>query len=75
MDAAKIKIQVNFQQLIEAVKQPSPKEKLKLNELIWEDNCAIPIEHQDLVMYRINKTRKNHETMFGTRHPKSWCPK
>lgn len=64
MDAAKINIQINFQQIIEAVKQLSPKEKLKLNELIWEDDSSIPIEHQQLVTDRIKNSRQNPATML-----------
>ncbi len=64
MDTAKINIQVNFQQIIEAVKQLTPKEKLKLNELIWEDNIAIPIEHQNLVFDRIKEAGQNPELML-----------
>jgi len=64
MDAAKINIQINFQQILEAVKQLSPKEKLKLNELIWEDNGPIPLEHQNLVAERINEAQLNPELML-----------
>jgi len=64
METAKINIQINFQQIIEAVKQLTPKEKLKLNELIWDDNSAIPIEHQNLVNDRIREARKNPELML-----------
>jgi hypothetical protein len=64
MNAAKINIQINFQQIIEAVKQLSPKEKLKLNELLWEDNGTVPIEHQELVAERIKIARQNPEMML-----------
>jgi hypothetical protein len=64
MDAAKINIQVNFQQILEAVKQLSPKEKLKLNEVIWEDDIDIPIETQKLVLNRIKYAREHPETML-----------
>jgi hypothetical protein len=64
MDVAKINIQVNFQQLIEAVKQLSPKEKLQLNELIWDGNTPIPVEHQQLVMNRVKRAKENPESML-----------
>ena len=64
MDTAKINIQVNLQQIMDAVKQLTPKEKLKLNELIWEDNVSIPIEHQNLVFDRIKEARQNPELML-----------
>jgi len=59
MDVAKINIQVNFKQIVEAVKQPSPAEKFKLNEIIWEDNIEIPKEHQELVLNRLEKSEKD----------------
>ncbi len=64
MDTAKINIQINFQQILEAVKQLSPTEKIQLNEMIWEQDIAIPVEHQQLVSERIKKARKNPETML-----------
>jgi len=64
MIAAKINIQVDFQQIVEAVKQLSPKEKLELSDLIWEDDIEIPIETQKLVLSRIEYARKHPETML-----------
>jgi len=64
MEAAKISIEVNFQQIIDAVKRLSPKEKLKLNEIIWEDDIDIPIETQKIVLNRIKYARKHPETML-----------
>jgi hypothetical protein len=64
MDVAKINIQVNFQQIIEAVKQLSPKEKLQLNELIWDENAPIPVEHQQLVMSRVKRAKENPGSML-----------
>jgi hypothetical protein len=64
METAKINIQVNFQQIVEAVKQLSPKEKLKLSDIIWEDDHEIPIETQKLVLDRIKYAREHPETML-----------
>jgi hypothetical protein len=64
METAKINIQINFQQIIEAVKQLSPKEKLKLNEVIWDENTPIPPEHQQLVRERVKEAKKHPETML-----------
>ena len=64
MEAAKINVQVNFQQIMDAVKQLSPKEKLKLNELIWQDDIDIPIQTQKLVLDRIKYAREHPETML-----------
>jgi hypothetical protein len=59
METAKINIQVNFQQIVEAVKQLSYKEKLELNGILWEDDIDIPIETQELVLGRLEKGIKN----------------
>ena len=64
MDVAKINIQVNFQQIIDAVKQLSPKEKLQLNELIWNENTPIPVEHQQLVIARVKNAKENPDSML-----------
>jgi hypothetical protein len=64
MDVAKINIQVNFQQIVEAVKQLSPKEKLQLNELIWDESTPIPVEHQQLVIARVKRSKENPESML-----------
>jgi len=64
MDTAKINIQISFQQILEAVKQLSPTEKLQLNELIWEEDITIPVEHQQLVSERIKKARQNPDIML-----------
>ncbi len=63
MEAAKINIQVNFEQIIDAVKQLSPAEKLELRDLIWEDDIDIPVETQKIVLDRIKYAREHPETM------------
>lgn len=37
METIQLSVKLNFQQLIDAVKQLSPKEKMKVNDAIWED--------------------------------------
>jgi len=64
MDAAKVNIQVNFQQIVEAVRQLSPKEKLELSDIIWDDDIEIPIEHQKLVLDRIEKAKQNPDRLL-----------
>jgi hypothetical protein len=64
MEAAKISRQVSFQQIVDAVKQLSQKEKLKLNEIIWEDGMSVPIEIQKLVVDRIKYAREHPEIML-----------
>jgi hypothetical protein len=41
----------------------SPAEKLKLNDVIWDEQMEIPMEHQKLVLDRIEKSKSNHERM------------
>ena len=64
MEATKINIQVNFNQIVEAVKQLTPEERLILNEVIWNEDTPIPIEHQQLVMKRVQEAKKHPETML-----------
>jgi len=64
MDAAKINVRVSFQQILEAVKQLTPKERLQLNDAIWREDTPIPVEHQRIVMDRIKEARENPETML-----------
>ncbi len=59
-----ININLSFQQLADVVKQLSPAEKLKLNEVIWSENIVIPTEHQKLVLDRMNKAKQKPETML-----------
>ncbi|MEM0541627.1 hypothetical protein WFZ85_03285 [Flavobacterium sp. j3] len=55
MDAIKLNINLNVNQLVEAVKQLSPKDRLKINDAIWNDEIEIPIEHQKIVLSRVAK--------------------
>ena len=65
MKSIHLNIDLSFQQLVDAVKQLSPTEKLKLNDALWSDNnMNIPSEHQDLVLERINKSKKSSITML-----------
>ncbi|MDR3695705.1 addiction module protein [Mucilaginibacter sp.] len=64
MEAATINIQLNFKQIVEAVRQLSPSEKFKLNEIIWEDNIEIPKAHQELVLSRLEKGEQNPERLL-----------
>ncbi len=64
MDSVNLNVNLSFQQLVEVVKQLSPTEKLKLNDLIWNENIEIPIEHQKLVLDRIQKAKKDPSKML-----------
>lgn len=54
-----IAVELSLKQLMDAVKQLSPSEKLALSEMIWEEDISIPAEHQDLVNERIQKAKDN----------------
>jgi hypothetical protein len=56
MDALKLNSDVDFNQLLEAVKQLSPMELLTLNDAIWNEAIEIPAEHQALVLNRVAKS-------------------
>lgn len=64
MNSLHLNINLSFQQLIEVVKQLTPSEKLKLNDVIWAEGMDIPIEHQKLVLDRIKKAKKNPSRML-----------
>jgi hypothetical protein len=64
MNSLQLNVNLNFQQLLEVVKQLSPTEKVKLNEFIWNDNIDIPVEHQKIVLDRIKKNKSNPSRML-----------
>lgn len=59
MNSINVNIDLSFKQLVEAVKQLSSKEKLVLNDVLWNESMEIPVEHQALVLGRIQKARQN----------------
>ncbi len=64
MNSIQLNVNLNFQQLVDTIKQLSPKEKLKINEVLWEENMDIPIEHQTLVLDRVKSARKDPKKML-----------
>ncbi len=64
MNSLKLNVNLNFQQLLEVVKQLSPSEKIKLNEFIWNENIDIPVEHQKLVLDRTQKSKADPSKML-----------
>ena len=64
MNTASINVQINFKQILEAVNQLSPAEKLELNELMWNESMPIPIEHQELVLDRLEKIKKDPKRLL-----------
>lgn len=63
METIKLNIDLNVMQLIDAVKQLSPKDRLKLNDAIWDEDTTIPIEHQKIVLDRMAKAKTNPERL------------
>ena len=59
MSSININIDLNFQQLVKAVKQLSLEEKLVLNDALWDEKMEIPSGHQNLVLNRIKKAKDN----------------
>ena len=64
MNNLQLNVSLNFQQLLEVVKQLSPIEKAELNEVIWNEDIGVPLEHQKLVLDRIRKSKENASRML-----------
>ena len=64
MSSLHLNMNLSFQQLVDVVKQLSPVEKQKLNDVMCDESMDIPIEHQKLVLDRIKKSKKNPERML-----------
>ena len=64
METIKLNIKLNVDQLLEAVKQLSPKDRLKINDAIWNDDIEIPVEHQILVLNRVAKAEANQNRLL-----------
>lgn len=52
-------INLNINQLLEAIKQLSPKDRLTVSDAIWNEEIEIPVEHQKLVLERVEKAKNN----------------
>jgi hypothetical protein len=64
METIKLHIDFTVNQLLEAVKQLSPLDKLKINDAIWSDDMEIPVEHQKLVLERVEKSKANPDRLL-----------
>jgi hypothetical protein len=64
METIKLNIDLSVNQLIEAVKQLSPKDRLKVNDAIWNEDMEIPLEHQQIVLDRMAKAKANPERLL-----------
>jgi len=58
MSSLRLNINLSFQQLLEVVKQLSLDEKLKLNDVIWDEGMEIPLQHKKLVLSRVAKAKQ-----------------
>ena len=63
MNTIQLNINLTFNQLLEAVKQLSPNEKLILNNVIWDESVEIPLEQQALVLQRKKDSEENPHNM------------
>jgi len=64
METIKLNIDLSVSQLLEAVKQLSPKDRLKINDALWNEDIEIPTEHQKIVLDRIAKAKTNPERLL-----------
>ena len=46
METLKIPTPFNLNEILEAIKLLSPKDRLKVNDVIWNEETEIPTEHQ-----------------------------
>lgn len=59
MESINLNINLTVEQLIQAVKQLSPKDKLKLNDALWDETAEIPESHKVIVLDRIAEAKAN----------------
>ena len=64
MNSINVNIDLSFQQLVDAVKKLTPKEKLLLNDALWKESMEIPAEHKALVLARIKMAKQNPERLM-----------
>ena len=64
MHQIQLNVNLSYQQLADAIRKLSPQEKLQISDVLWGSDMDIPMEHQNLVLKRINKARNNPETML-----------
>jgi len=64
MSNFQIDLSLDFNQVLDIVRQLSPAEKMQLNEFIWEEDIEVPLEHQQIVIDRIEESRINPSLML-----------
>ena len=64
-----LEVPLSFNQLIGLVRQLSPKEKVQLGRILWdetdEQDIDIPVEHQQIVMQRLQRMREHPESCLS----------
>lgn len=64
-----LKVPLNVDQLIDIVRQLSPKEKQKLSSVLWdetkEEDIFIPEGHKKIVRQRLKRMAENPETSLS----------
>ncbi len=63
MHNIQLNINLTFNQLLQAVKQLSPNEKLILNNAIGNESMEIPLEQQALVLQRKQDSQENPDML------------
>ena len=64
METIKLNIDLSVSQSTEAVKQLSPKDRLKVNDAIWNVDMEIPAKHQRIVLDRMAKAKLNPKRLL-----------
>lgn len=64
MESIKLNIALSVNQLIEVVKQLTPKDRLKVNDAIRNEDIEIPVKHQLIVLDRMRKSKANPEMLL-----------
>ena len=59
MNNIQLNINLTFNQLLQAAKQLSPKEKLMLNDAIWDERIKIAVKQQVLILLRKQAAEEN----------------
>ncbi|WP_442588586.1 hypothetical protein ACSBL2_21330 [Pedobacter sp. AW31-3R] len=59
-----IAVELSFGQLKDAVKRLSPSEKLEFSDVIWAEDIALPVEHQNIVNERISEYKSNPDILL-----------
>nr|WP_322623314.1 addiction module protein [uncultured Flavobacterium sp.] len=64
MESINLNINLTVEQLIQAVKQLSPQDKIKLNDALWDQSYEVPESHKAIVFDRIAKAKANPERLL-----------